>query len=155
MTDHAERFWKKVDRRSPEECWPWRATKNGEGRAMFYLEHRMHNAGRIAWALHNAQEFPAGKYACHTCDNPACVNPHHIWPGTPRENVVDAVIKGRIKVPSCARNRDITRCKWGHEFTPENTHKEPDGSRACRQCDRRRSRESYRKIKERKCVTSY
>jgi hypothetical protein len=139
----SERFWSKVDAGSFGSCWLWKAARNAEGRAMFHLGDRMHNASRIAWSLHNGLEFPEGKYACHSCDNPLCVNPHHIWPGSPSENSKDAEKKGRVKIPKFARNRGLTHCKWGHEFSLENTYIERDGSRACRKCDRKYAREAY------------
>lgn len=99
----AERFWSKVDKRGPNECWPWLACRNGkDGYGQFILKGRgpgrLGFAHRIAWELHHGRSFPEGKQACHSCDNRWCVNPTHIWPGTGSENMRDAYQKGRLKL---------------------------------------------------------
>lgn len=57
-------------------------------------------AARIAWSLFRGIPFPEDKLACHSCDNPSCVNPEHVWPGTHKDNMQDALLKGRLKIPN-------------------------------------------------------
>jgi hypothetical protein len=88
-------FWSKVDKRDPDECWPWTGKRNSGGYARLCRGRSELSASQIAWRLANGRDFPAGLYALHRCDNPGCVNPAHIRPGTQRENVADMVAKGR------------------------------------------------------------
>lgn len=95
----SERFWTKVDIRSKDECWEWQAGKNRQGYGKFRLggrDSKTVHAHRVAWELHNGQPFPDGLMGCHTCDNPPCVNPHHIVPGTGSFNQQDMLRKGRL-----------------------------------------------------------
>lgn len=135
-----ERFWSKVDIQGEDECWPWIASADRNGRGQFWLEGRRHRSPRIAWALHHGIPFPEDKLACHSCDNPPCCNPKHIWPGTMSENIADAFQKGRVNTAQLSSlknaNRDKTHCKSGHEFTPENTRIDKSGWRSCRTCMR-------------------
>lgn len=89
------RFWAKVDKRSPDECWPWTAATNAGGYGVIGLSH-----DRTGLATHVSLGL-AGKpregdaHACHTCDNPPCVNPVHLWWGTLADNNRDMHAKGR------------------------------------------------------------
>lgn len=129
----ADRFWPKVDRGSTDECWPWRGSLSSRGYGQFYMEGRTRPAHRVAWELHHGQLFPEGMDGCHTCDNPPCVNPLHIFPGTASDNARDAVAKGRLDPLGYAHR---TECVRGHQYTPENTHIDPRGHRRCRTCIR-------------------
>lgn len=92
----ADRFWSKVDKSGgPDACWPWTASCRGNGYGRFKIEPRVSVAtNRLAWALHN-QKDPGPMLVCHSCDNPPCCNPGHLWLGTVRDNNADKIEKGR------------------------------------------------------------
>lgn len=93
-----ERFWSKVDKRGVDECWEWIAAKQNKHRENSYgiFWFRGHNIGahRMAYLLHHGY-LDSSLYVCHECDNPKCVNPHHLFQGTALDNQQDMIRKGR------------------------------------------------------------
>lgn len=92
----AERFWRNVDRSAgDDECWLWTGTTNSYGYGQLSINNRKRVATHIAWELTNGP-VPDGLHMCHHCDNPPCVNPSHLFPGTRSDNMQDMQSKGRI-----------------------------------------------------------
>ena len=89
-----ERFWSKVNILSEDECWEWKAGINSTGRGIFKINGKSIHAHRMAWILTNG-EIPNGMFICHHCDNGKCMNPKHLFVGTPADNVHDMINKGR------------------------------------------------------------
>ena len=88
------RFWPKVKRGEPEECWLWIAKARLREYGSFMAWKRPQYAHRIAYALVRG-DLRLGDYVLHECDTPLCCNPDHLFLGTHTDNMRDKVAKGR------------------------------------------------------------
>ena len=109
MGDLQERFWEKVDVAGADDCWEWTASK-AKGYGKIYRDGKLTAAHRLSWEFRHG-EIPAGLHILHKCDNPACVNPEHLFTGTQLDNLADMREKGRQVLGVTHGNAKLTKAQ--------------------------------------------
>ena len=98
-------LWSKVDKRGEDECWNWMGYKNEDGYGRVQIKEWAYFAHRVIFDLVNPgiielnapKSYDETGFLLHTCDNPSCCNPKHLWVGTHAQNMADKVAKNRQK----------------------------------------------------------
>jgi hypothetical protein len=95
IQDIKVRFFKYVIKSNDDNCWIWTGAKTPFGYGRFgTIGNKRVYAHRFSYEIHE-EKIPNGYLICHSCDNPSCVNPKHLWLGTPKDNMDDMRKKGR------------------------------------------------------------
>jgi hypothetical protein len=95
MEKTVKKFFKKFVVTSGGGCWLWIGNKDKDGYGRFCINHNEEiRSHRYSYQLFRGK-VPKNKFVCHSCDNPSCVNPHHLWLGTVLDNHRDMDNKGR------------------------------------------------------------
>ena len=104
-----ERFWAKANKGRPDECWPWAGACDRYG-LLKWIKYKETKAHRVSWIIHHGP-IHKGRHVLHTCDNPPCVNPAHLFLGDPKANAVDRNRKGRA-APTDGENNGRSLLTW-------------------------------------------
>lgn len=110
-------------------CLEFAGARQGEY-GKISINGKVYKTHRLAWVL-SFGDIPEGLLVCHSCDNPPCCNPAHLFLGTVTDNNRDRETKGRGVHLNHHKNK--THCKRGHPFNEDNTITEK-GGRRCRTC---------------------
>jgi len=88
-------FWSRVDTKTTNECWDWIGCLNRDrGYGVIKIQQIVYYTHRIAYFL-SYKKDPKELLVCHTCDNPSCCNPKHLWLGTMTDDIRDMLTKDR------------------------------------------------------------
>lgn len=89
-----ERLWHQVDKSG--DCWEWHGACDQHGYGHINIgKNKKKKTHRLSWEFANGP-IPDGLCVLHTCDNPKCVKPEHLWLGTYKDNMQDCIAKGRF-----------------------------------------------------------
>lgn len=122
----------------PGGCWIWTGRRGRDGYGYIDADNRAHTAHRYIYRQF-VTEVDSALHLDHLCRVRCCVNPDHLEPVTPRENI-------RRGDGWSGRHARQTHCKHGHPFAGDNLFVRADGERVCRQCSR--DRQGRRRAKQ-------
>ena len=111
-------------------CVEWVGSKRSHGYGQISYMGESVTTHRLSFMFANGfKRLTSKQYICHSCDNPSCINPEHLWLGDAKSNSQDCVKKGRH------RKAVNTQCRYGHAFSGHNLMiNNKTGIRRCRTC---------------------
>ena len=122
-------------------CIEFYGCKTEQGYGVIKYGGDTYRAHRLCFILYNKiSGLEVEQFVCHSCDNPSCINPDHLWLGDAKSNNQDCVKKGRHT------NKSKTHCKRGHELSGDNLINLKDNGRACRTCSNASKRAYKNKV---------
>jgi len=95
-------------------CWEWKGQKGLDGYGYYLLTLGERSAHRISFVIAYGRAIQKGNYICHRCDNPSCVRPDHLFEGTPQDNNLDCIAKGRSKYASFVNGKIVSHSRKKH-----------------------------------------
>lgn len=133
MSESAKKRWKSAEERfhagyevrDVGECWNWKGRPSHRGYASIRVNGRHVPVHRYSWELFNKTKPDEDLMVCHTCDNPLCVNPHHLFLGTAQDNMDDKRSKQRGRYVR-GESHPATKIPW-HIVCQMRRAKEQDG----------------------------
>lgn len=137
------RFWRHIEIDVQTQCWNWTGKLINSGYGLFGVGTKKENKFKTShrWSYEYFRGSIIKPFTVdHLCHNRICCNPFHLEVVSQKENVRRG--EGILSI-----NYRKTRCKWGHEFTSENTRIIKLG-RKCKECEREANRKAYRRRKE-------
>jgi len=105
------RFWNRV--KKTNKCWLWLGYKDPNGYGNLNIGGKAYLTHRVSYYIHFGS-IPKGMEICHHCDNPSCVNPKHLFLGTHKDNMHDAIKKEKIDFKAMSIKGH--KARWGFEY---------------------------------------
>ena len=129
-------------------CWEWNHGRTSHGYGLALLDGRRVMIHRVVWFILKGSYPPREVLSCHSCDNPPCCNPDHLFQGDYSDNMRDCVDKGRHT------QHEAKFCKHGHPRTPDNLYvgmgRNGRHHYTCKACHHRRTAVYRQSVKQRR-----
>ena len=109
----------RVPRDYIKRCWIWNGPRHVNGYGRISIRGQRWLAHRLSWTLHHREDIPQGQVIRHMCNDPQCVNPHHLKLGTQQQNVMDMHLAGRQGYVRKLNPKQIADIRASHKTQAE------------------------------------